>query len=382
MRKVLTLEFLSTSKLTAYFTVRKEERATLVKNLYVDSSLTSYKKVEMRSKLSELAFNNVMRMATGMRLFGDDVEDLEAAKNFRDIISKIFEITGCNMPNDFFRVLRWIDFQNYEKRMSALHKRSDEFLQSLVDRIRTLRKTDGTKGLRGKTFIDEILDLQEAEPGYYTDDVIKGSIATVLFAGTDSTASTIEWAMSLLLNNPDKLAKARAEIDANVGYDHLVDESEVSKLPYIQAIVSETLRLFPIAPMLAAHVSTEDAVVGGFNIPRGTMVLGNAWAVHRDPNVWEEPSSFKPERFTGAQVETYKFVPFGVGRRQCPGAGMANRMAGHSVAALIQCFEWQRVNEELVDLTEVPGGMTMPKKDRLEAMCKPREEMFDVLSKL
>jgi cytochrome P450 len=351
----------------------------MVKNLYAECGL-SYKKMEMRSKLTELTFNNVMRMATGQRLFGADVEDVEGAKGFRQIISDIFEMTGCNMPNDFFKVLQWIDFRSYEKRMAKLQERSDAFLQSLVDRIRAQRKADG--GQHGKTFIDEMLTMQETEPNYYTDDIIKGNISTVLFAGTDSSAAAIEWAMSLLLNHPETLEKAVAEIDMKIGFDRLVDEADVAKLPYFQCIVNETLRLFPISPIICAHMSSEDTVVGGFEIERGTLLLANAWALQRDPKVWDDPASFKPERFEGLQNEGWKFVPFGMGRRQCPGVTMANRVVSMTLAALLQCFKWERLGEEMVDLTEAPMGMTMPKKIPLEAMCKPREQLINILSQL
>ncbi|KAM7514381.1 hypothetical protein LguiA_003964 [Lonicera macranthoides] len=229
--------------------------------------------------------------------------------------------------------------------------------------------------------LDTMLSLQESEPEYYTDDIIKGNILTLLLAGTDTSASTIEWAMSLLLNHPEVLEKTRAELDNNVGQDHLVDESDLSKLPYLQCIVNETLRLFPAAPLLLPHLSSDDCTVGGFDIPRGTMLLANAWAIHRDPKVWDDPTNFRPERFESGQNEGYKFVPFGMGRRQCPGAVLANRVVSLSLAALIQCFEWERVGNELVDLSE-GKGLTMPKEKPLVAMCKPREEMINVLSEL
>lgn len=204
---------------------------------------------------------------------------------------------------------------------------------------------------------------------------------TILLAGTDTSSSTTEWAISLLLNYPEVLEKARAEIDSNIGHDHLVEEADLSKLPYIQCIVNETLRLFPVAPLLVPHMSSDDCTVGGYDIPRGTMLLVNAWALHRDPNVWDDPTCYKPERFDNAQNNGYKFMPFGMGRRQCPGVGLADRIVGQSLAALIQCFEWKRVSEELVDLSE-GQGLTMPKYKPLEAMCKPREQMINILSEL
>lgn len=158
--------------------------------------------------------------------------------------------------------------------------------------------------------------------------------------------------MSLLLNHPEVLEKARSEIDKIVGHDRLVEEADLSKLLYLQSVMNETLRMFPAGRLLIPHVSSEDCNVGGFEIPSGTMLIANIWAVHRDPNLWDDATSFKPERFMGAKIEGYKFAPFGAGRRQCPGGGLAKRVVNLFLAVLIQCFDWKRVNEDLVDLSE------------------------------
>ncbi|KAF5961919.1 cytochrome P450 81D11-like [Camellia sinensis] len=221
------------------------------------------------------------------------------------------------------------------------------------------------------TMIDHLLSLQESQPEYYTDDIIKGLIAVMILAGTDTSAVTMEWAMSLLVNHPEVLKKARAEIDTHVGQDRLIDEHDLSKLHYLQAIISETFRLFPTAPFLVPHVSSGDCIIGGFNVPCGTLLLVNAWAIHRGPKVWDDPTSFKPERFEGGEVKGHKLMPFGMGRRACPGSGLAQRVVGLALGSLIQCFEWKRVTKEAVDLTE-GKGLTMPKAELLEVMCKAR----------
>lgn len=194
----------------------------------------------------------------------------------------------------------------------------------------------------------------------------------MILAGTDTSAVTIEWAMSLLLNNPDVLKKARDEIDTVFGHEHLVEESDLSKLPYLQNIISETFRLFPAAPLLVPHESSADCVIGGYDVPRGTILLVNAWSIHRDEKVWDDPTSFKPERFESGVSEAYKLMPFGMGRRSCPGAGLAQRVVGLALASLIQCFEWDRISEKEIDLAE-GTGLTMPKLEPLEAMCRSRD---------
>jgi isoflavone 2'-hydroxylase len=200
----------------------------------------------------------------------------------------------------------------------------------------------------------------------------------MVLGGTDTSAVTLEWAMSNLLNHPNILKKARVELDNQVGEENLMDEPHVSKLQYLQSIISETLRLYPAAPLLIPHMSSNDCIIGGQDIPCNTMLLVNAWAIHRDPKVWDDATNFKPERFECGKADKHKLMPFGLGRRSCPGAGLAQRTVGLALGSLIQCFEWERVGEEEVDMTE-GNGITMPKAVALEAMCKARPNIMNNL---
>lgn len=118
-------------------------------------------------------------------------------------------------------------------------------------------------------------------------------------AETHTVVLTMEWAMSVLLNHLDKLGRARKEIDDNVVAGKMLEDSDLQKLPYLRCIINETLRLYPIGPLLVPHYSSKDCNIGGFDIPGGTTLLVNAWAIHRDPNLWEDPGMFNPERFKG-----------------------------------------------------------------------------------
>ncbi|CAL5424670.1 unnamed protein product [Camellia sinensis] len=367
LRRLMALEIFSTSRLNGFLSIRRDEIKLLLRRLYRNSS-RDFARVELKSKFSELTFNIMMRMIAGKRYYGgDDDEELsnnKEAKEFREIMRQAFEYAGASYPGDFLPVLRWIDYQSFEKNLGILYKKMDAFLQGLIDEHRR----DKSKN----TMIDHLLSLQESQPEYYTDEIIKGLIAVMILAGTDTSAVTMEWAMSLLVNHPEVLKKARVEINAHVGQDRLIDEHDISKLHYLQAIISETFRLFPAAPLLVPHISSDDCIIGGFNMPRGTLLLVNAWAIHRDPKVWDDPTSFKPERFEGGEMEGHKLMPFGMGRRACPGAGLAQRVMGLALGSLIQCFEWERVTKETIDLTE-GKGLTMPKAEPLEAMCKARD---------
>lgn len=134
--------------------------------------------------------------------------------------------------------------------------------------------------------------------------------------------------MALLLNHPEVLEKARTELENQVGNDRLIEEEDLSKLPYLQCLILETFRLFPVAPLLVPHRSSSDCQIEGYNIPGRKMLLVNAWAIHRDPKVWDKPTSFKPKRFEGVEVESSKLMPFEMGRRLCPSSGLAQRVIG------------------------------------------------------
>lgn len=203
----------------------------------------------------------------------------------------------------------------------------------------------------------------------------------ILIAGIDSTAVTLQWALSHLLNNPIALEKATTEMDLLVGQERVVNEVDLSNLSYLRGIISETLRLSPAGPLLVPHCASEDCKIGGYDIPRNTIVLVNVWAIHRDPNLWEDATSFRPERHANvAEFEySYKLLPFGLGRRACPGMAMAQRLVGLTLASLVQCFEWKRASTSLVDMRE-GQGLTMPKVEPLVAKCRPRSIMKAVLS--
>ncbi|KAG9152683.1 hypothetical protein Leryth_020887 [Lithospermum erythrorhizon] len=205
----------------------------------------------------------------------------------------------------------------------------------------------------------------------------------MILGGTDSSAVTLEWAMSLLLNHPDVLKNAMAELDTEIGHHRLIEEHDLSKLPYLRGIIWETLRLFPTAPLLVPHESSDNCRVAGYDVPKGTMLLVNVWDIHRDPECWDNPTSFKPERFVGENGEERKVMAFGMGRRACAGSALAHRMLGLALGSLIQCFEWKRLDAEEVDLAEGLTGVNMNKAKPLEALCRPRNgRILEILQEL
>ena len=198
----------------------------------------------------------------------------------------------------------------------------------------------------------------------------------LILAATDTTTVTLTWALSLLLNNREALKKAKQELDIQVGRERQVKESDVKNLEYLQAILKETMRLYPAGPLLVPHESLEDCTLAGYNIPIGTRLLVNVPKLHRDPSVWVNPTEFRPERFltTHKDVDVkgqhFELIPFGSGRRMCPGISFALQVTLLTLATLLHSFEIATPSNEPVDMTE-KVGLTNLKDTPFEVSLTP-----------
>lgn len=212
------------------------------------------------------------------------------------------------------------------------------------------------------------------------------NLQDIFAAGTDTSAITTEWALAELINHPNIMNKAVQEIDSVVGKNRLVEESDIADLPYLQAIVKETLRLHPTGPLIVRE-SSEDCTIADYHIPAKTRLFVNVWALGRDAKHWDSPLEFKPERFVMSSEDQqgsgksqldvrgqhFHLLPFGSGRRGCPGTSLALQVVQTSLAAMIQCFEWKVGGEgnngtSVVDMEE-GVGLTLPRAHPL--VCVP-----------
>ena len=201
-------------------------------------------------------------------------------------------------------------------------------------------------------------------------------------AGTDTTSSVLEFAMAELMRNPWVMTKLQDDVRRHVPEGHeTVEEENLASMVYLRAVVKETLRLHPPSPLLLPHLSMADCVVDGYTIPSGIRVIVNTWAISRDPESWEEPEEFMPERFmdggSAAAMDfkgnDFQFVPFGAGRRICPGLNFGFATVEIMLANLMYCFDWQLPNgmeAKDIDLTEV-FGVTVRPKEKLILFPKP-----------
>ena len=200
----------------------------------------------------------------------------------------------------------------------------------------------------------------------------------MIAGGTESSAVTVEWAMAELLKKPHIITKAIDELDSVIGKKRWVEEKDMQNLPYIRAIAKETMRLHPVAPMLVPRMTREPVKIEGYDVPKGSLVLVNTFTIQRDPNVYENPEEFWPERFIGKDIDvkgqSFELLPFGSGRRMCPGYSLGLKVIESSLANLLHGFTWKlpdNMKVEDLDMEEI-FGLSNPKKNPLIACAQPR----------
>ncbi|XP_040385510.1 cytochrome P450 81Q32-like [Oryza brachyantha] len=390
LRRVATVHALCARRLAATSPARDAEARAMAGSLWRRSSSSSASAVvvSVKSAAYDFVANVIMSMVAGKRMADDDV------LRFKALTEAALAAAGAANRQDFLPFLRVLDLGRVNRRLAGIAKERHDFGQRIIDEYRrrhlaTATTTSPSPPPPPRTVVGDLLRQQESSPESYSDDVIRTVCLSLLQAGTDTSASTIEWAMALLLNNPEALRKATAEIDSAVGDSRLVQESDLAggRLPYLRCVVAETLRLYPLAPHLVPHEASRDCAVaaaaGHVVVPRGAMVLVDVYSMQRDPRVWEEPEEFIPERFMGCgdDAARWRMMSFGMGRRKCPGEGLAVRTVGVALGAMIQCFRWERVGKEEVDMSE-GSGLTMPMAVPLTAVCLPRVEMMPLLKSL
>lgn len=200
----------------------------------------------------------------------------------------------------------------------------------------------------------------------------------IVLAATHTTPTTIEWAMTQVLNNPETMTKAIQELDTVVGRDNIVEESHLPNLHYLSAIIKETFRLHPPLPFLLPRIPTSKQTISDYTIPKDSTVLVNIWAIQRDPEIWENPEEFRPERFIGDgcergdyQGQNFNLLPFGSGRRICPGIPLGDKMVHYVLATFLHSFEWKLVEGTKLDFSD-KYGISMKKVQPLVAVPSTR----------
>ncbi|KAK6245332.1 hypothetical protein SCA6_008422 [Theobroma cacao] len=385
IRKIATLEVLSNHRLEKLKHMRESEVRTSIKELYelgvegVSNSSSGKVLVEMKRWFWTLNINMVFKMVVGKRYseaetsHGKDEND-----GHRKALRDFFELTGTFTVGDSLPFLRWLDLGGHEKAMKKTAKELDHILEEWLEEHKQKRNSGNAESEHD--FMGMMLSLlnDAAElPSYNADTINKATCLAIILGGTDTTTVTITWALSLLLNHRDVLEKAQHELDTYVGRERPVQESDVKNLVYLQAIIKETTRLYPAGPLSVMHESVEDCTTAGYFIPAGTRLLVNLSKLQRDPKAWSNPDEFRPERFLtthkhfDVRGQNYELIPFGSGRRVCPGISFALQVLQFSLASLLQAFEITTPSDEPVDMGE-GAGLTNLKATPLEVILTPR----------
>ncbi|KAL2320829.1 hypothetical protein Fmac_029798 [Flemingia macrophylla] len=382
MKKLCMSELLGGHMLDLFLPVRRQETHRFVKRVHQKTG----EAVNFGGEFMTLSNNIVSRMTMSQASSENENEDEE----MRKVVADTAELVGKFNISDFIWFLKSFDLQGFNKRLKKIHHRFDVVMDRIIkEREEERRKNKETGGTRGfKDMLDVLLDIYEDEnPEMKLDkDSIKAFIMDILVAGTDTSAVTMEWGMAELINNPRVLEKAREEIDSVIGKSRIVEESDIINLPYLQAIVKETMRMHPAGPLIFRE-SSRGAVVCGYNIPAKTRLFINVWAIGRDPKHWESPLEFRPERFiengaSGLDVrgQHYHLIPFGSGRRMCPGASLALQVVHVNLAAMIQCFQWKvEGGNGMVEMQE-KSGITLPRANPIICVPIPRLNPFPFMS--
>ncbi|KAH6795685.1 hypothetical protein C2S51_036671 [Perilla frutescens var. frutescens] len=311
---------------------------------YVQRCCDSGRAVNIR----EAAFTTTLNLMSTTLFSVEATEfDSEVTREFKEIIEGVSNVVLAANLGDYFPILKPFDLQGIKRKaegcLGKLRQKVEGYLNQRLERRKANpdapKKTD---------FLETLVDIMEAnESGQFTTDHLIHLLMDLLVGAADTTTTTTEWIMTELMIHPDKLAKVKEELKSVVGEKKVVEESQMARLPYLQAVVKEVFRYHPPGPLLLPRKAESDQQLnGGYFIPKGTQILINVWAIGRDPTIWNNPDSFEPERFLDKNIDLiggqdYELIPFGSGRRICPGVPLANRMLHMTTATLIHNFDWK-----------------------------------------
>lgn len=310
-------------------------------------------------------------------------EDVVGSAGFNSMVKETLLLAGSFNVGDYVPYLAWIDdLRGLNRRLKNVHISQDQYLEKVIDEHVNAQNDCNV----AEDLVDVLLAASEDKDMEFqiTRENIKAVIFDMLVGGMDTSSTTIEWTMSELLRNPPVMNNLQDELERVVGMERRVTESDLPSLLYLQAVVTETLRLHPAAPF-GIHSSVEDCTVLGYHIPRNTRVLLNLWAIGRNTKRWgEDVESFRPDRFVDDEgssanlvdartQENFEWLPFGAGRRGCPGRHLATLVVELAVAQLLQCFNWKLpLDRQELDMTEKFNGLTLPRAHELLAIPTPR----------
>ncbi|XP_071736642.1 probable (S)-N-methylcoclaurine 3'-hydroxylase isozyme 2 [Rutidosis leptorrhynchoides] len=374
------------------FTSDCDDRWRLFRNIY-RSEIFSNTALEIRTNIRESKVKDMMEylgskvdeviairdvaFTTSVNVLGNvclsiDLLDYEGngiGDNLRESLGKLDLLGSKPLLANMYPILGQWDIPGWYKQV--MHITEQELGSIWKDSIQ-MKRDKGNVFSSLQDFADTLIHKG------FTNQQINPLIQELFAAGTESTTLTIEWMIVELLRNQEAMQKAKDEVRKHINRK-VVKESDLVHLPFMEACYKETLRLHPSGPLLIPHKAIEACELMGYTIPKDSLILVNIWAINRDPNFWDDPLRFKPERFVGSKLSylgnDFDYLPFGSGRRMCPGLALASKIVLLTIVSLIQNFDWflpNNMNPDDINMDE-EVHVAMHKKERLLISLKFRD---------
>ncbi|XP_051114987.1 labd-13Z-ene-9,15,16-triol synthase, chloroplastic-like [Andrographis paniculata] len=379
LRKLFNREMLSHANLEASYNLRRDRVRKTVRDIYARNRTL----IDLYDVALQVDIDVIINLIWGGRL--DDAGRDKILSSLAPVVSDI--IDSMTKPNlsDFFPLLARFDLQGIEKETRRLLHKIEEIIEHTIDeRIENPFKKSEAEAIEKEKrtdFLQILVDLMLKENNDETfgkTHVKAMLIDNILVAGTDTSATTIEWVLTDLINHPKAMERVQEEIKKVVGMDAIVEESHTMKMDFLDAVVRESLRLHPIGPLLTPRTPSQTVRIGGYTIPKDSAVFLNIFSIQRDPKIWESPTEFRPERFLESAGKfdfhgnNFQYMPFGSGRRVCAGIPLAERMVKYIVATLVHSFDWKLpAGREKLDMAD-KMGMVLRKRSPLKAVACAR----------
>nr|AID69233.1 cinnamate 4-hydroxylase [Garcinia mangostana] len=375
MRRIMTVPFFTNKVVQQYRFGWEYEAAQVVEDVRKNPDAAT-KGIVLRKRLQLMMYNNMYRIMFDRRFESEDdplFNKLKALNGERSRLAQSFEYNY----GDFIPILRPF-LRGYLKICKEVKERRLQlFKDYFVEERKKLASTKSMSNESLKCAIDHILDAQQK--GEINEDNVLYSLKISTLLQLRSTLWSIEWGIAELVNHPEIQKKLHHELDTILGPGNQITEPDTQKLPYLQAVIKETLRLRMAIPLLVPHMNLNDAKLGGYDIPAESKILVNAWWLANNPANWKNPEEFRPERFleeeskVEANGNDYKYLPFGVGRRSCPGIILALPILGITIGRLVQNFELlPPPGQSRIDTSEKGGQFSLHILKHSTIVAKPR----------
>ncbi|KAI7751770.1 hypothetical protein M8C21_027103 [Ambrosia artemisiifolia] len=368
LKSLVVLKLLSNTRVKSYQKVRVDEIDHMIKVLGESCGTT----IDMGLMFASLTNNIICRIALGRKL--DEPK-------YKNLVSSLVDAFTVLNVGSYIPWLSWLDLViGSVRKAEKIAKEFDEFLERIIEEHVNKKMREGSKTNGGEDFVDILLDLQEDNTSGFTlqRDSLKALILETFAAATETTQTGLEWTLSELIKNPRVMNKLQQEVTEIAQGRAMISEEDLEKMPYLKAVIKEALRLHPPLPLLLPRISVKDVKIMGYDIEAGTQVIINAWAIGRDPALWEESNKFRPERFLNNsityQATQFEWLPFGAGRRLCPGIQFSVPVMELALANIVYKFDMTLPNgtkNEDLDMSET-FGTAMHKKSPLLVLVTPR----------